>query len=421
MLVRELLMMLQVGVCFTLVLFCIINKSFTQRKKYSLLLMIIFAMILAVTDCLANMPIQEDIIRISKFLTYLMPLLVILAFNQYLKSIIKKEKLQSIDWIITCAIVVLILSQFTGWYYTFSNNVYERGKWYVISYVFPILSASVQCIVLIKNRKNIKKETLSLMLLFIILPIIASISHIFIKGISLISISTVFMVVLLYSFSIIDTNQLLMMAHQKELENLREKEQASKRMKEEIASALVGAIDAKDSYTQGHSRRVSEYSVMIAKAAGMTQSECDEIEFIGLLHDVGKIGIPSAIINKTGKLTDEEFETIKRHPLIGRDILDKISSAPNLRIGASYHHERYDGKGYPFGLKGEEIPVIARIIAVADSYDAMTSKRSYRDALPQAKVREQFVSGSGTQFDPVYAEIMVKIIDSDKDYNLRQH
>ena len=142
---------------------------------------------------------------------------------------------------------------------------------------------------------------------------------------------------------------------------------------------------------------------------------------MGLLHDVGKIGVPSAIINKPGKLTDDEFQVMKKHPVIGRDILDKITIDYNLRTGACYHHERYDGKGYPFGLKGEEIPEVARIIAVADSYDAMTSKRSYRDSLPQAKVRDELVKGLGKQFDPIFGQIMIDLIDEDKEYKLRQH
>ena len=185
--------------------------------------------------------------------------------------------------------------------------------------------------------------------------------------------------------------------------------------------ALVEAIDAKDSYTNGHSNRVADYSVMIAERAGKTKEEQEEIYLIALLHDVGKIGISNAIINKKGKLTDEEYAEIKRHPTVGREILSKISIDPKLAIGASFHHERYDGKGYPMGLKGEEIPEIARIIAVADSYDAMASKRSYRDVLPKEKIRSELVKGKGTQFDPSFAEIMINIIDEDKDYQLKEH
>lgn len=130
---------------------------------------------------------------------------------------------------------------------------------------------------------------------------------------------------------------------------------------------------------------------------------------------------PSRQQRLSGKLTDEEFEKIKQHPVIGRRILERISSSPKLVVGASYHHERYDGKGYPYGLQREEIPEEARIIAVADSYDAMSSKRSYRDALPQEIVRKEITKGIGTQFDPKFAKIMIEIIDADKDYKLRQN
>ena len=139
-----------------------------------------------------------------------------------------------------------------------------------------------------------------------------------------------------------------------------------------------------------------------------------------MLHDIGKIGISNEIINKTGKLTDEEYEIIKTHPSIGGDILSNISEIPNIAIGARWHHERYDGKGYPDGLKGKDIPELARIIGVADAYDAMTSKRSYRDVLSQEIVRLEIEKGKGTQFDPVFAEIMLEMIDEDKNYDMHE-
>ena len=235
------------------------------------------------------------------------------------------------------------------------------------------------------------------------MPVVAASIHFFIDQYTLTSGSIVAMIVLLYSFSILDANEMVKTAHQKEIENI-------KLMVSQTASALAEAIDAKDSYTNGHSRRVAEYSAMIAREAGYTKERCDDIYLIALLHDVGKIGIPGSIINKTGRLTDEEYGIIKTHPSVGREILGKITIDPELSIGASYHHERYDGKGYPYGLKGEEIPEIARIIAVADTYDAMTSKRSYRDGLPMEKVKSELEKGMGTQFDPKFAQIMLKLI-----------
>ena len=188
----------------------------------------------------------------------------------------------------------------------------------------------------------------------------------------------------------------------------------------QITEALAGAIDAKDTYTSGHSFRVATYSREIAMRYCYS-AEMQEYVFItGMLHDVGKIGVPNAIINKPGKLTDEEFEIIKSHPAIGAEILEKITAIPFIATGAHWHHERYDGRGYPDGLKGEAIPEIARIIGVADAYDAMSSKRSYRDPLPQEVIRGEIEKGRGTQFDPIFADIMLDMIDGDKDYQMRE-
>ena len=142
---------------------------------------------------------------------------------------------------------------------------------------------------------------------------------------------------------------------------------------------------------------------------------------MGLLHDVGKIGVSDAIINKPGKLTDEEYQMIKKHPEIGGEILATISEIPDISIGAMYHHEKYDGTGYPAKIAGEDIPLRARIIGIADAYDAMTSKRSYRDVLPQQVVREEIEKGRGTQFAPECVDIMLQMIDDDRDYQMCEH
>ncbi len=186
-----------------------------------------------------------------------------------------------------------------------------------------------------------------------------------------------------------------------------------------IVKSLAAAIDAKDTYTNGHSVRVADYSAEIARRAGYDVSALQRIYITGLLHDVGKIGIPDAIINKNGKLDDEEYAIIKTHPEKGAAILSNIQDMPELSIGAKWHHERFDGKGYPEGLMGEDIPEMARIIAIADAYDAMTSNRSYRRSLPQEVVRAEIEKGKGTQFDPIFADIMLQMIDEDTNYNMR--
>ncbi len=209
----------------------------------------------------------------------------------------------------------------------------------------------------------------------------------------------------------------------KKMKEYRAKEEQQKRQQllfEQTAAALVNAIDALGTFTHGHSSRVAEYSKKIAELAGKSEEECNEIYYAALLHDVGNIGIDSDIINKDGKLTQEEYAAIKEHPTKGDKILRSISDYPYLNIGAKYHHERYDGKGYPEGLKGEDIPEYARIIAVADAYDAMTSKRSYRDQIQRQKVREELVKGSGTQFDPEFARLMLHLIDKDSEYEMKE-
>lgn len=187
-----------------------------------------------------------------------------------------------------------------------------------------------------------------------------------------------------------------------------------------IVQSLANAIDAKDKYTKGHSGRVAGYAREIARRCGYEEKKINDVYMMGLLHDVGKIGIPDDVINKPAKLTDDEYEIIKRHPVMAATILENIREMPQLTVGAKWHHERFDGKGYPDGLKGNEIPEEARIIAVADAYDAMSSRRSYREALTQDKVRDQIVKGTGTQFDPRFAKIMLDMMDEDPDYKMRE-
>lgn len=188
----------------------------------------------------------------------------------------------------------------------------------------------------------------------------------------------------------------------------------------QIMLTLANTIDAKDKYTNGHSLRVAEYAREIARRVGKTEQEQEDIYYVGLLHDIGKIGISNSIINKTSGLTEAEYETIKGHTVIGAEILDNMTEIPGLAVGAHWHHEQFDGGGYPEGLSGDAIPETARIIGVADAYDAMASKRSYRDVLPQSVVRAEIEKGSGTQFDPKFANVMIGMIDEDTDYRMRE-
>ena len=201
----------------------------------------------------------------------------------------------------------------------------------------------------------------------------------------------------------------------KDLEHkVQEKTRQIEQISFETIATIASMIEAKDSYTKGHSVRVSEYSARLAKELGWSEEKIGNLRYVALLHDIGKVGIPDSVLNKPGKLNEIEFSVIKSHTSIGGDILNDIKTIAGVSLGAKYHHERYDGKGYPTGVAGEDIPEIARIICIADAYDAMNSKRIYRDNLSKDEIYSQLENGKGTQFDPKLTDLFLKLLDEDK-------
>ena len=178
----------------------------------------------------------------------------------------------------------------------------------------------------------------------------------------------------------------------------------------EVVDALAAAVDAKDSYTCGHSERVAEISLAIAKEMNLSHEEQYLIHIGAHLHDVGKIGIPDAVISKPGRLTNEEFTLIKEHPIIGYHIVSKVKILQTVSLIVRHHHERIDGGGYPDGLAGETIPLGARIVAVADAFDAMTTTRTYKVSMSIPEALQELINCSGTQFDRDVVEVFVKIM-----------
>ena len=222
------------------------------------------------------------------------------------------------------------------------------------------------------------------------------------------SLVTLMAVVLIYQAneSLIKTER----KHRKELEDFTKS----------IISAFTNCIDGKDAYTNGHSYRVALYTTMLANKMGVTdQKTLDKYYNIGLLHDIGKISIPDAILTKPGKLTPEEFNTIRSHAQEGYKILKDVKIQEDIAAGAHYHHERYDGTGYPDGLMGKDIPLVARIIAVADAFDAMSSTRSYRKKLPLDYIAQEIEQYAGTQFDPEVANAFLSLYEEGAFDNLR--
>ena len=429
------IMLVLSGICGIMALFVYMTNAISAKRKVALMLLEISAMLLLISDRRAYIfrgdpsSLGWVMVRLSNFLVFFLTLVIIYAFNMYLIDLFTSDaklektprRLEFVRILLLVGMGLVVLSQFTGFYYTFDEmNRYQRAPGFILCYAIPLAVILIQLSVILQHFRRLSRSIALSLILFTAVSIIASIFQVFLYGISLNNIAIVLMAALLYVFALKDMNREVEHARRMEIEYYRQEQQKEHALFEQTAQALASAIDAKDRYTHGHSTRVAMYSTQLAREAGKSEEECEEVYFAALLHDVGKIGIPDAIINKDGKLTDGEFDQIKLHPVYGNQILSSIRQSPYLSIGAHYHHERYDGRGYPDGLAGEDIPELARIIAVADSYDAMTSKRSYRDPIPQQKVREELVEGMGTQFDPTYAKIMLHLIDKDVDYAMRE-
>ncbi len=429
------LMLVLSGVSAAVAFFLSLSKSIDKERKTFLILANAGSVMLLISDRAAYMYRGDPsvlgywMVRVSNFLVFAMVLLILWSFNHYVRDIYVDEtglekipfRLKLVDYLCITGVVLLIISQFTGLYYTFdASNFYHRSPGYVIGMLIPMVVLMMQLSVAIQFHKHFRTGLFVSLILFTTMPIVAGILQLFCYGLSLINLTTGFLCSMLYLFALKDMNKTVEKARKLEIDYLKKETAGTKRLFAQTAEALASAIDAKDKYTKGHSSRVAEYSKKIAEQVGKNPQECEEIYYAALLHDVGKIGISRSILNKNGKLTNEEYEVIKEHPDIGAQILSSISESPYLSIGARSHHERYDGRGYPQGLKGDDIPEIARIIAVADAYDAMTSSRSYRETIPQQVVREEFVKGLGTQFDPVFGKIMIHMIDLDEEYQMKE-
>ena len=200
---------------------------------------------------------------------------------------------------------------------------------------------------------------------------------------------------------------------QKINEELRDKNDELEKAYLDTIGILRQTVEAKDPYTRGHSDRVSEFAVLIGTKMGLDEKTIHILKIGGLLHDIGKVGMPDSILLKESKLSDDEYSQIKNHPTIGAHILGNATVFQDIIPIVKYHHERYDGRGYPSQLAGTDIPLIARITAVADAFDAMTSKRTYRDSLPIEKVKEEIERCSGTQFDPETAKLFLGILNNE--------
>ena len=285
--------------------------------------------------------------------------------------------------------------------------------------VFVFILVFIHLVQYICKNKQSKTDYILLIGLFLVLLCVAieSVSVYFVATISGIFIG-IGMIILLFT-NIVRTIQKIHMVEEKRhhLELEIEKKQ-NKKITLQMMESLSTTIEAKDEYTRGHSRRVAQYAALIAENLGWSKEEIQSLKNCAYLHDIGKIGIPDQILNKPGKLTNEEFNLIKQHTTIGQDILKDITIIPHIDEVTRSHHEHYDGTGYPDGLKGNEIPIQARVIALADSYDAMNSRRIYRNALSHGRIYHEIQMNAGTQFDPGITKVFLKLMDNGSLYNL---
>ncbi|MCF0112585.1 MAG: HD domain-containing protein [Bacilli bacterium] len=411
------------AVCFLVTLVLFFLRIFAKRKSpvdrwYLLGLAGNLGLILGdISDWACEGQTSEAFYVVNKVggvVTFLFTGVLIVAYVVYVATYVKGKSVPVSKWYMRATMLLLLVQTilsllnffFPVYFYIAEGNIYTRGPLFMVSPILLGLGFILVIILLVKGWKKFNRTERILFIFFLALPIIGEVLQAFFGDFAFTTTTTTLVFLVIISLLESETSRQLSEAGQKAVE--------------QIIIALSNSIEAKDRYTNGHSRRVAEYAKEIVRRMGYGKVEQSKAHCAGLLHDVGKIRIPDGIINKTGKLTDEEYEDMKLHPLSGYYLLREVTAVSDFADGARWHHERFDGRGYPTGLKAEDIPFIARVIGVADAYDAMTSNRSYRDALPQAVVRAEIEKGMGAQFDPEIAKVMLQIIDDDKNYELHQ-
>ncbi|MCR4791825.1 MAG: HD-GYP domain-containing protein [Lachnospiraceae bacterium] len=429
------LMLVLACMCGMIVFFVMIASYMTRQRKRSLILLELSGMFLLIFDRYAYIyrgntgPAGYWMVRISNFFVFFLTLSTVLFFTIYLADLLVHDgglkkapvRLKVSYAVIIAGMISLVLSTCRGWYYYFdSANEYQRGPGFLVCYVFPIFALLLVITVVFQYAHLFSMEIRISLELFSVVPLFASCAQIVLYGISLTNISIVMMCMLVYVFALIDMNKQLEKVHRQEVEYLEEQQRNMSKLFEETATFISESIDENKTHYKGHSQRVANYSREIARLSGDSEEECEKAYFAGLLHDVGKLCVPDHVLNKKRELNRDEELLMQEHAAAGSKMLSGIEAYPYLSDVARHHHERYDGTGYPDRLKGEEIPKLARIVAIADAYDIMTSNREYRGALPQIRVREEILKDSGIRFDPGYSKVMLQMIDSDKEYLLKE-
>lgn len=415
--------------CIIFVILLLIAKSMDKKSKIVLILLELAAAILLTFERFAYYYRGDAsdtgyvMVRVSNFVVFLMILVISILFNMYLAwriddNVVNKRprRFIAVAVIAVIGIFLLIISQFTNMYYYFDDtNTYHRGSLFILCYMIPVICLIIQMTIIVQYRRRFSKHIRAAFVFYVLLPGIATVVQFFVTGVSATNMSIALAVLVLYLFAYRDLNDELEMAHKKEMGELQEERNSMQRLFDQTATAFVMAIEKKDESIQGHSEKVAVVAKRIAQTCGKDEEECVKVYYAALLHDIGVVELPDRLIGKSEELTEEDREIIRKKPIDSAQILSNIKEFPYLKEAVMYHKERYDGSGYPNGLKGEDIPWISRVIAVADSYASMASKLRDTMALPYQKVREEFIEGSGTKYDPKLADIMISLID--EEYN----
>ena len=419
------LMLILGGICSFLVFLLLFTKALSKKRRAVLILLEISASLLIIFDQCAYRYSGDMsrtgyvMVRLSNFIVFFITSEVVFAFNLYIKDILRSEgqmekipgRLNVVTVLSSIGMLMAVVSHFTGLYYTIDEaNTYHRAPGFILCYIIPIVAPIIQFWVIYQYRKSMSRLIYASLILFLFAPMGASIIQIFAYGLSLTNITFAVVAMGLYIFAYLDINQNIERAHEVEIEYLKADRTNIRRLFDQAVTTFVNAMDARNNNTQGHSLNVARYARQIAERSGYSKGECDDVYYEALLHDIGRLWIPDEIIKKDEEsLTPEDIELLKNKNVWGGQILMGITDYPKLSDGAHYYKERFDGKGYPEGIKADMIPTSARIIAVADLYEEMTSVNNPRGAMPKALVREELIKGSGTEFDPKFVDIMLKI------------
>ena len=422
------IMLLLCGASGILALLLFITRFLTKRRKWALILMELVATFLLWFDRLAYTyagrvgPTAFMMVRLSNFFVFFLTPAVVLGFNMFICDYLTNEggvtklprRIKAVAYISAIGMFLAIVSAFTGLYYYFDlSNTYHRGDGFLIAYIIPVICPLIQYTAIRQYKKSFSRLIYTSMILYIFFPLICGIIQIFAYGISIVNMAMVLVSISLYVFTYMDINNAVENAHEIEIQHMQGEQRRMLRLFDQIAKAFVSAVEKKDEFTKGNAVKQADYARKLARMRGKSDEDCNKAYYTALLHDVGMIGIDDAIIKNDMDPSTYDIEAFRQKPVIGKEILSNITEYPYLSVGAAYSHERYNGTGYPEGLKGEEIPEIARLVAVVDAYVTMTTPKRYRDARPDFVAREALVKGAGEEFDPVYADLMVKIIDEE--------